>query len=946
MKPKQRIKRLKKWFLTLGVGVLTSSVFAPTIVSAHDAYYLSVTVDPDNIQLIGMVGEDKNNNGINKHAEVNHTGVYFGEHKGGKTFVRNDAKSVTKFSLPYTESGHALTKVGEAYEAFLPKSDTTTDTLLFSFPGRHVSSVGNIATGNKRDADGMDRQQAQWVNRNLVGGLNQAISYVYNIAYSDMNETRGRTINIARGLANHGANAAGVNGNGKGASSTFTVNGKKFKVEDGRDVKDRDPDIPANHYIKITHGKENPIYFPWAVPKGYGEDQRLWLHVKGSPYEKVYKEDVRFLTWQHVALQAIYNSSVTGVEFSAADQLNPPNIVEKMIAGVLSSIQSGIESLLGLHTLPELMLNRGSYASKNWKGVMPLGLADVADYAHLFVQFISWLLLAGAFAKLLAMRNLSALNPKMRVELKEGAMDIIGAGFALLMFIPIFNSLLIMNEGLVTFFGGMSDKVDLFGKSAMTNGGYIAPILVGFVMFAIVIYMNVTYIMRGITIAALYVFAPLFIASIAYGGKFKQLFSTFAKELVGLIFMQTIHALLLGMYSLAFFNGASTGMLYTLVLSASFIPITKFIRNDLLGMKEGMGGQMAGGAITAGAGLAFAGASVMKTNSDMKKMGSGGGDKSTNFNRRGSNNGGGGGGTEQQSFQNMMDNDAKNAGGEGVGSTPGHYAGEGKAFQAKMKPEDAPEKTSLLDKAKGGVDKVNEAIDSTKYGRTAVNAAGTALKAGASVGLAAAAATAEASTGASGISQGVTRMAMNNNMAKRMSGGYGGGGDLGSQGGSSHSIPMPDHSTLEQFEVGEAGYVAGASKENGDIVNIHDTNALNESTGIENMMDNGSHVLAKTNVGVNDDETLQGMMDDFNSGDAEKIAHWNEQGVDFAKETADGKVLLGFNKESVGINDFEKDDKYSKFDMKPTANNQFFKYKDFAPRPEPASVEEPKEATG
>lgn len=934
MKIKQRLKRMKKSVVTFGVALLTSGVIAPTVVSAHDAYFLSVTIDPSTQQFVGIVSEDKNDVGPDNHAEVKNTHVYFGGHPEGKTYVPNsEAKAnISVMKLPDTTASTEADKLTELYSNFLPKTKSSDDVLLFSFPGVHVDSVSDKLTGNKRDADGMDRQQAQWVNRNLVGGLNQAIAYVHSHSYSDTDNQRGRTINTARALANAGSRVAGVNNHASGATTTFSVGGKTYDVADGRDVPNKDPDIFKTYYVKLrlsssSGGNGEWVYFPWAVPKGYGKDHRLYNLIKDTDYYEKAKKDARFLSWQHVALQGIYNAAVTGYEFSGADQLNPPNWIEKSIAFVFSSIIGLIESLLGLHTLPEMMLNRGHYASTTWQGVMPLGLADVADYVHLFVQFIAWLLLAGSFAKLLTMRNLSAINPKMRVELKEGALNILGAGAALLMFIPIFRSMLIINSGLVQFFGGISDKADLFGFASMTNGGYIAPILISLVMLGIVIYMNITYIMRGITIAVLYAFAPLFIVSIAYGGQMKQMFSTFIKELFGLIFMQTIHAVMISIYTLAFFNGATNGMLYTLVLSASFIPITKLIRNDIMGMKEGIGGTFGSSAVSAGAGLAISGLSMAKTNSDIKKMGTSQSDSGTNFSRKSTTGGGGGGGGSTENIQTMLDNDGK-------GSTPGHYAGGGAGFNARMKSADQLPKPGMKEK-------VGQWAESNPGKAQALKTAGSIAVKGAKIGAGAgamlAATTLEATTGSNGVSSGVGHLIQQGNQTKRLMamggrGGYGGG--MSDMGGSS-SVPMPDHDLLNKYDVqkNNLGFVVSGGKENGDIVNIHDTESMMEGSGISSMKDNGDYLLATAQMNGDNTNTLNQMMDDFNSGDAEKVAHWQGQGIDFAKKTQDGEVMLGFNKQSLGINSFEQDHKYSKFDIKPTTNQRFFDVNKMEQRP-------------
>lgn len=939
MNIKSQMKRLKKCLLVFGVAGMLNGVFAPLLAHAHDAYFLSITIDADNRKFIGIVSHDKNDTQVDTHAEVSNTGAYFGAVKrGGKnmpSYKSVSGNTTGKYTIPVHYASQKLETVGSAYSKLFPFDNVKQDdkkvnpnTLIFSFPGVHYNSARSMFTDKKRDGDNQDRQQAQWVNANLVGSLNQTIGIVYPIVYSSRGDQRMRMIEISQLFANAGSNVAGVNGNKSGAKQTVQIGRQKFVVSDGREVPNRTPDIPADHYIKITNKNMDDLYVPWAVPKGYGKDQRLWSVIKGSNYEKEFSgQDAQFLSWQHVAMQGIYNSAVNGVEFGGADKLNPPNFVERTIAEVFNSMINAIESILGLSSIPELMLNRGSYAVSTWKGVMPKGLAEVADYVHLFVQMIAWTLLAGAFAKLLTMRNLSALNPKMRVDLKEGAVDLIGAGFALLMFIPIFRSLLTLNEGLVMFFGGMSDQADNFGSALMTNGGYIGPIIVGLVFFLLLIYLNITYMLRGITIAALYCFAPLFIVSIAYGGRFKQLFSTFAKELVGMIFIQSIHALLLGVYSLAFYNGASSGMLYTIILTASFIPITKFIKKDLLGINETMGSQIAGGAVSAGAGFAIAsvGAATMGAKMRSNSSDSSGGE-ATNFGHRsagsgGGGNGGGGGGT----FQNMMDNDA------GAGNMPSHYTGDN-AYKAEMKPakpgfvETAKESVRGIGNQAKKYDAIGQEVASKVYNnpvtQTGLKAAGTVMKGAAF----AAAATSEMAMGTNGISSTATRAMISGGMYRGMKGKGGSGGDSGYGSGGMGAVPIPNDDFLDQYAVGEDGFVVSAGKENGDILNVHNKEKLMEERGYEEMFDNGDQLMMKTSINPSENEALNKMYEVFKDGSDIEKQEWQERGVDFAMKTDDDKLLIGLNKRALGINNVQQNDKHIMFDTKPTTDTGFLNY--------------------
>jgi len=915
------INKIKRMLTGLVAIIILGGFLAPAIASAHDAYNLSITLNPDQYQFVGTVTSEKNNIQFNNHVEKKNAAYLLDLTLPFKT---NGSDSVERFDIPNYLSG---------FEGLEGKSPVKGDVLPFTFPGVHHNQPRQVVKGwfgvesSSRNADQNDRQQAQWVNNNLIGSLNKGINFVRTIAVSrDNGEKRLTTIFIASSIANAGSEVSIRNGASAGSSKEVKIFDETFVFSDASNDKNatQSDGIEKIDYIKILHkGSQESIVLPWSVEKGYGEGQRMWDFIEGTKYAEESQKDLEFLSWQHVVLQGMGNS-IMGIEFGNAEAVNPPNIIESTIAETITSMQLSIESLLGLHTVPEMMLNRGSYKMTNWEGIMPKSLADVADYVHVFVQLIAWLILGGGLVKLLTMRNLSALNPKMRVDLKDGIMDLIIAGFALLMFIPVFKSIVVLNSGLVQFFGGISDQADLFGLATMTQGGYLGPVIIGLVFLLLSVYLNIVYILRGITIAALYIFAPLFIASIAYGGKFKQLFSTFAKELIGMIFMQSIHALLLSMYSLAFYNGAASSLLYTIILTASFIPITNFIRKDLLGISGGIGSAIAGGAVSAGAGFAIASMGAARANA--KSSGSSGGASqggNTFKTKTTTGGGGGGGGGGNQTFNSLLDND-KAAG----GSTPSHYAGENPGFKSKVKDGSQSITGSMKRKASDMARSTGQKLEASATNavknapRTALNAA----KLGTKATLFAAAATAELGTESKGISSTAMHAMIHSK------GGSGGSSGGGYNNGSHSSVEMPTVGYLDQYEMqpNQSGFLVSAGKDNGDIVNIHDNDGLKQDTGANQFIDNGDHLMVKyNNAGTNpeDQDIKNRMFDDMNSNDPERKAHWQNIGIDYANKNDQGELIVGFNKKRIGLNEFEQNKTHSKFDMKPYADNEFFKAK-------------------
>ena len=583
--------------LKKSAGILTLSLAllgmgAPEQASAHNAYYLGIAIDGESHVLSSYVSLDNNSVFADNHSEIDKTGIYFGSTAlDERTYVSiregQSAENMT-MNLPSVSGGDSPSAITTEYSTVLTKvksSDGDSDyeeTLLFSFPGRHVGGAAGLGDSEyKRNGNTADNEQAFWVSRNLVGGLNKAIDVAYDAGYSGKSVGNGDvvTLYIATNIANIAAS---------GASGSFDVNGTQVTVAPANIAKeDVGAGLEKAAYVTVSAGEQS-VTVPWYVQKGYAEGQRMYTVIQNTTYNSpdYAGEDVKYLTWQHVVMQAGYNSFVGGVTASSVSELNPPNSVEQWLTGLINSAKYSIESLLGLNTMSELVLNEGPRDFEYWKGIMPKTMTTIADEVHMLTQVIAWLLLSGAFAKLFTMRNLAAINPRMRIELKEGLMNIVGAAFALIVFIPIYISLVTLNGALVDYFGGISSNSSNFGQAGSLPGGLLGGALLSLVFFFIDIYFNAQYIMRSLQIAILYAFAPLFIVTIAYGGKFKEVFSNFARELTGLIFMQAIHAAILGLYSRALDNGGADGMLYSIIMYASFIPITKMIREKLIGFSS------------------------------------------------------------------------------------------------------------------------------------------------------------------------------------------------------------------------------------------------------------------------------------------------------------------------------------------------------------------------
>lgn len=969
---------LKKGGAILGLLLMFLTVFLPTAVSAHDAYFLSVTMDPDGMQYVGYVTLDSNGNKTSKHAEFNKTNAHFLQ-KSDKTKLfqqiqdKEAGTGAPKFTVPLDASEGKMPDLYAGYFAdSLGSKNETKYVLPFSFPGRHVGSAAADAA-DIRNADNADREQAMWVSTNLVGGLNNAINFVYSEAnynaYTLSN--RQKLAEVGTTLANKAALLTTKTGGTKTQESFTLKNGASFvmyRLSNAADLpkSERQEGIDLEDYVRIKGPSGNHIDVPAVVQKGYAQGQRVHNAIKNTTYgTKKAKQDVYALSWQHIVMQGNYNSFARNVDFSSVDSLTDDNILTRSLIGVINIAVDGLSSILGLNKMADLMLNKGSVRATTWKGVMPVGLARVADVAFLIVMFLAWALMAGAFVKLLVQRNLSAINPRMRVELKEGLMDIVGAGFLLLMFVPIFQTLVSFNGILVDYFSSFSVNAGSFGTTSSATGT-LAGAIVGIGYFVMDIYFNFIYIMRGLTVAVLYVFAPLFIVSTAFGGKFKQIFGNFMKELLGALFLQAIHSGILSFFQATVDEGVGGTTFYSFVVLLAFIPITNMFKGSILGLGGGaidnvakMGSGMAAtaGLMTGAGAIKTMGATAAPIAEKINLKGNGTHSFNSGFSGGGGGDGGGGGGNFK------MQPDGINGSSEGMNLTtprgdvsPGRLEAEARGYSDGNADKFRKMGHQLQDAGKATTDAImnpgqtlknagSGIVDGAKKHGAEIAATGAmAIGAGVAVGLgqgAMAVGKIGAALGDSGIdgamnlehslqkkSMGFGR---NDKNRGRMAGGFAASGGSGSTGSyptqSQLAASIPDERFMSRFEPDESGHLVSAQDNmTGDIRSYHD------AQGFDNFMGGHTDFIpptadmpgGETVVDYNPEQfqTLQAntaftqpngeasnladmMAEDFESGDINRIHPWQQEGISqvskYQDETGADRFTVSYNNDSLGI---------------------------------------------
>ena len=335
-------------------------------------------------------------------------------------------------------------------------------------------------------------------------------------------------------------------------------------------------------YGSVDVSKINPseiASFVWAMPKGYTKIDALPTPIRfTNDSHEQYKfveegNDVPWITIHQLTMYA--NNAYKNFNMSMSSKLTGEgngNVIMEILVGIIKMLINGLRSILGLNDTYSLVFNKGARGSSSYNyGVMPDSWWTVVLRYHIIFQSLAWFLIITGLIKTLIDLNLSTINPGKRMHVYKTIERFIVVGFGLVLVIPITQFLLNMNDSIVKIFASQADP----NASSPPVIGTLAGLVLQVAYFGIVVYINFTYIMRSIIIGILVVTAPFFISSMAFSDNNRQLFSSWARELLANIFMQSIHA-----FSLAFLTNliSTGGGLESLVVSYSIIPITELVR--------------------------------------------------------------------------------------------------------------------------------------------------------------------------------------------------------------------------------------------------------------------------------------------------------------------------------------------------------------------------------
>lgn len=620
--------KIKKQLMIIIPMIFMMLCFCKIDVSAHDAYFLSITIDESTYRYHGEIVHETSDN----HREVD---------VGGFSKAVEDhamTAEIPKVDDDSAEDVYPVDKKG------------TNDILYYTFSSIH-SQGGMWWWKESVDGGDNDLALAQRVVDYPLGGLNDAISFILTqTGWRKSSGSKTDFIEIARNLGNYN-------------NFTVTVGGTPYEVTiekspGGTNAKPLSIGIKADDYCKITVNGKSEVFI-YRCKKGYYNDDENdpLYYMKTSQYDKVKPKfekngDVEYMDWKMFVMQGNYNRDIKGATYSSQDKITQPNEFDTLLTRALGNMITGIRSMLGLYSINDLMTNSGSRDRNYTLGLYPASWSSSIILLHVICQMIAWGCIGFAILKLVYKRQLATMNVVEKVAWQESLKNLILCGFLLAAFTLVFNLFARFNYRLVDLFTATTtlenfDSFFKFTSSGMITGSF-GQIAVSAANLILTTYFNFFYFLRGITIAVLYGLSPLAIYTLSLGGKMSGVFSNFMKELFGNIFIQTIHAILIAFFCNVTVS-TSPRMFEMLIILYSFIPISKFVKEKLFGMSGGLDGAASG---------------LMKTASSVAGGVAGGIMGSKAASKGGGGNGSGGGSSTDSPISQSMDstlNQAKSA---------------------------------------------------------------------------------------------------------------------------------------------------------------------------------------------------------------------------------------------------------------------------------------------
>lgn len=407
--------------------------------------------------------------------------------------------------------------------------------------------------------------------------------------------------------------------------------GSKFKIDFGDGTSGGYEVEGSNgylYYVKISKLDSSgeivsTSNFNFKIKKGYtnctfGETMENGSRngLNNSDYDEAV--DTTYISWEQLFVEAgiLY---AEGVSYSNQGDIFTIDSLQSSLVSVVRDTFLGIKNILQLYDMEDCVFNQGIRGSNAF--VHGIYYDNWSPYISLF--FMVFIVIALAFViisliRIVLKKQLGTISPSARFSMAESIKDLILALFIISSTWILIKFIVLLNGRFVNIWGEYVNGRTLVD----TAMGYstLASLIYQITYFIILIYVNYVYILRGVVVPALIITAPFFIIAYSFGEGGKRLSKQWFRELLGNIFIQSIHAFVYGLILVMSF---SLRGIEGIVLCSAFIPLTSIYKSILqiggdemlkkaqgltglttagIGTAIGVGGAVAGKAIGVGAG--------------------------------------------------------------------------------------------------------------------------------------------------------------------------------------------------------------------------------------------------------------------------------------------------------------------------------------------------------
>lgn len=562
MKNKKILKSLSKVLLAFA---LVTTTLLPTGVDLSAAktnqYFWSSLYDAETKMFRATIVDDESQNpDEHKYSKLNTTANYF-EINMSRT----------------TRGANRDTMLDEG----ITRKEKKGKTYPYTFPG-------NIGHEVNIEGTSQDRQQALTVSSKLTNELNEVMRTVATKSGVELTSLTDaeyfNNVNTVINAANNPASTFTLNCSAEHKSITFYF---KNGIHDGASVITTDGLQGSEEsdfvtlYVSKDGGDEVIKSFQYKVPKGYHSGQHLASTFNTSDLADWIPSH---LSWSHVFYQAYY---MYQDNFTAANigELSEISSFEALIAGILSSVLSNLQGLLGLYSLDELMLNVGNRATETYQGIMPKTWFIGVSILYSACMVVALIVIGYGIVKLMIQKNMSTINVSQRVSLKEGIMDLAWTAILIALFYPAFLIVCRFNTFILeVLYSLVAEKQTLqallLGKNAVGIG--IGAVIIAFAAFFAALKLNVTYVIRSLTIALLFATAPYFVSTYSIPGK-KEKFWSWLKELLANIFMQTFDGVI-AVFLILVLSISPMRAFERIALAFAMLSLSSYFKNSVVKM--------------------------------------------------------------------------------------------------------------------------------------------------------------------------------------------------------------------------------------------------------------------------------------------------------------------------------------------------------------------------